>query len=194
VQFEEFTAYIVDSGRHLLQLINDVLDLSKVQAGKLAFHPAPLDLALLVEEVTGILAPLALRGGVVCSIDVEPGLDRLVLDPLRLKQALYNYLSNAIKFSAEGGRVNIRARLQGEACFRLEVEDTGIGIAPADQARLFENFVQLDSGSNKQYPGAGLGLALTRRLVEAQGGSVGVQSAPGVGSVFHLVLPRVAAV
>jgi CheY-like chemotaxis protein len=100
-------------------------------------------------------------------------------------------LSNAIKFSAEGGLVTIRARAEGERHFRLEVEDQGIGISDSDLPRLFVEFQQLDAGYNKLHQGTGLGLALTRRLVEAQGGRVGVRSQPGVGSVFHLILPRV---
>ncbi|HEX5371369.1 MAG TPA: response regulator, partial [Aquabacterium sp.] len=114
-----------------------------------------------------------------------------VIDPGRLKQVLYNYLSNAIKFTPEGGCVTVRAFPEGPQHFRLEVEDTGIGIAAADLPRLFVDFQQLDAGHSKQHPGTGLGLALTRRLVEAQGGQVGVRSTPGVGSVFHVVLQRV---
>ena len=104
---------------------------------------------------------------------------------------LYNYLSNAIKFTPDEGSVTVRARAEDAAHFRLEVEDTGIGIAAADLPRLFTEYQQLDAGYAKQQQGAGLGLALTRRLVEAQHGSVGVRSTPGVGSVFHLVLNRV---
>jgi signal transduction histidine kinase len=114
-----------------------------------------------------------------------------VLDAARLKQVLYNYLSNAIKFSPEGSRVTVRALPEGDRRFRLEVEDTGIGVAPADIERLFVEFQQLDAGLNKQHQGTGLGLALTRRLVEAQGGTIGVTSTPGVGSVFYAVLNRV---
>src|SRR5262249_52973909 len=115
----------------------------------------------------------------------------VVLDPARFKQIAYNYLSNALKFTADGGRVTIRLVPDDDA-FLLEVEDTGIGISPADLERLFVEFQQLETGSAKRHQGTGLGLALTRRLVEAQGGAVGVRSTLGKGSVFHARLPRIA--
>src|SRR5207247_5210595 len=107
------------------------------------------------------------------------------------KQVLYNYLSNALKFTPDEGHVTVRVRREGDARFRLEVQDTGIGIRPEDFDRLFIEFQQLDASSAKKYQGTGLGLALTRRIVEAQGGSVGVRSELGTGSVFHAILPRV---
>ncbi|MBC7942752.1 MAG: PAS domain S-box protein, partial [Chitinophagaceae bacterium] len=185
-----FLGHIATSGRHLLQLINDVLDLSKVEAGKLEFSPEPVNLTRLVGDVGAVLHTGLQRKHLSLQIDVEPGLDGLVLDPARLKQALFNYLSNAIKFTPEGGRIEVRAHGQGPTAFRIEVHDSGIGIAPADLSRLFVEFQQLDAGYSKLHQGTGLGLALTRRMVQAQGGSVGVISAPGAGSVFHLVLPR----
>jgi signal transduction histidine kinase len=124
---------------------------------------------------------------------VEADVTAIQLDPSKLKQVLYNYLSNALKFTPEGGRVTVRATGEGDAAFRLEVEDPGVGIRSEDVSRLFVEFQQLDSSSGKRHGGTGLGLALTRRLVEAQGGAVGVRSAPGEGSVFWAVLPRVAA-
>src|SRR5207237_809846 len=114
----------------------------------------------------------------------------VALDPARLKQVLYNYLSNALKFTPSGGLVTVRASPEGADFFRLEVHDTGSGIEPQDLPRLFVEFQQLDTGATKKHAGTGLGLALTKRIVEAQGGSVGVRSTPGVGSVFHAVLPR----
>jgi signal transduction histidine kinase len=116
----------------------------------------------------------------------------VVIDPSRLKQVLYNYLSNAIKFTPEGGHVTIRVAPQDADHFRLEVEDSGIGIPPQDMERLFVEFQQLDASVSKKYQGTGLGLALTRRIAEAQGGRVGVRSTPGQGSTFFAVLPRVA--
>jgi len=191
---QEYLGHIGTSGRHLLQLINDVLDLSKVESGKFEFSPEPVQLPQLVSEVMGILQGAALRKQIVMQADIHQELGQpgaLVLDPVRLKQVLYNYLSNAIKFTPEAGHVSVRAMPEGATRFRLEVEDTGIGIAQADLGRLFGEFQQLDSGYAKQHQGTGLGLALTRRLVEAQGGSVGVRSQLGEGSVFHLVLERV---
>ncbi len=187
----KFLGHISTSGRHLLQLINDVLDLSKVESGKFEFFPEPVQLPALLKEVSDVLQATTQRKQIEIDVQVEPGLTDLVLDMARLKQVLYNYLSNAIKFTPQGGRVTVRAMAHGASHFRIEVEDTGIGISPTDLSRLFVEFQQLDAGYSKQHQGTGLGLALTRRLVEAQGGSVGVRSVVGVGSVFHVVLNRI---
>jgi CheY-like chemotaxis protein len=143
-----------------------------------------------VHEVTAILDSTASAKQIPVRLDLDPALGSLRLDPARLKQVLYNYLSNALKFTPAGGSVVVRARAEGERMFRLEVEDTGIGIPSQQLGRLFMEFEQLDAGRTKNHAGTGLGLALTRRLVEAQGGRVGVRSAPGLGSVFHALLPR----
>ncbi len=188
---QEFLGHIGTSGRHLLQLINDVLDLSKVESGKLDFFPEPLDLPALLTEVQGILHTAFIRKNIQISVEIDAALIDLTLDPARLKQVLYNYLSNAIKFTKPDGHVSVRAMKQGPDHLRIEVEDTGIGISAADISRLFADFQQLDSRYSKQHEGTGLGLALTRRLVQAQGGQVGVSSTLGVGSVFHVVLNRV---
>jgi signal transduction histidine kinase len=185
-----FLGHIATSGRHLLRLINDVLDLSKVDSGKFEFFPEPFDLAALVTEVREILQTQIHRKHLRVITDIAHSVQNLLLDPARLKQVLYNYLSNAIKFTPQGGLITIRARASGARHFRIEVEDTGIGIAMADLPRLFIAYQQLDAGSTKKYEGSGLGLALTRRLVAAQGGSVGVRSTLGMGSVFHLMLNR----
>ena len=186
----QFLAHIGSSGHHLLRLINDLLDLSKVESGKFVFCPEPVDLGRLVGDVCEVLDALAMRKQLRLVVDIDPALTDLVLDPARFKQVLYNYLSNAIKFTPEQGQVTLRARAAGPRAFRLEVEDTGTGIAAADLPRLFVEFQQLDDSYSKQHQGTGLGLALTHRLVQAQGGSVGVRSTPGVGSVFHLEMPR----
>ena len=186
----QFLAHIGSSGHHLLRLINDLLDLSKVESGKFVFCPEPVDLGPLVGDVFEVLDGLVMRKQLRLVVDIDPALTDLVLDPARFKQVLYNYLSNAIKFTPEQGLVTLRAREAGPRAFRLEVEDTGIGIAAADLTRLFVEFQQLDDSYSKLHQGTGLGLALTRRLVQAQGGSVGVRSTPGVGSVFYLEMPR----
>jgi signal transduction histidine kinase len=186
-----FLGHIGTSGRHLLRLINDLLDLSKVESGKLEFFPESFDLADLVKGINDVLVTEFQLKQLRVTTDIEPALGRLVLDPLRLKQVLYNYLSTAIKFTPAGGLITVRACALGARHFRLQVEDTGVGIAVPDVARLFTAYQQLDAGSTKRHQGSGLGLALTRRLVMAQGGSVGVRSTPGAGSVFHLVLNRV---
>ncbi|NUP13014.1 MAG: response regulator [Polyangiaceae bacterium] len=189
-EHKEFLGDILRSGRHLLQLINDVLDLAKVEAGKLEFHPETVNLAALVQEVCSILRTTAAAKRIVLALEIDSRIGPLFIDAARLKQVLYNYLSNAIKFTPEGGRVAIVATEDGLEGFRLEVIDTGIGIAGDDLAKLFTEFQQLDAGAAKRHGGTGLGLALTKRLVEAQGGTIGVQSEPGRGSTFWVVLPR----
>ena len=190
---KEYLGDVLTSSRHLLRLINDILDLAKVEAGKIEFRPEEVDIAQLVDEVRDILRTLAAAKLLHIAVEVDPALTTVLADPSRLKQILYNYLSNAIKFTPEHGRVTIRVAAEDGDDFRLEVEDTGIGIRPQDMERLFVEFQQLDAGASKKYQGTGLGLALTKRIAEAQGGRVGVRSTPGEGSVFFAVLPRVAA-
>jgi PAS domain S-box-containing protein len=191
-QHKEFLADILKSGRHLLQIINDVLDLAKVEAGKIEFRPVRVALEPALSEAAAILRTIAAGKQIAVEIQIDRNLHEVTLDPARLKQVLYNYLSNALKFTEQGGRVTIRAQPEGSDFFRLEVQDNGIGIAPADRSRLFVEFQQLDIGPTKRHQGTGLGLALTRRIVEAQGGSVGVTSTIGRGSIFYAVLPRLA--
>ncbi|WP_088287362.1 ATP-binding protein [Ideonella sp. A 288] len=188
---ELFLGHILSSGRHLLQLINDVLDLAKVEAGKLGFAPEPVSLLELTEEVKAVLGEAAAKKGIDIAVEVDPTLVEVELDPGRFKQVLYNYLSNALKFTADHSQVSVRVAAEGEHRFRVEVRDNGLGIAPSDIAKLFTEFHQLDAGSARQHQGTGLGLALTKRLVEAQGGTVGVSSSIGHGSEFYAVLPRI---
>ena len=189
-EHDEFLADILASARHLLQLINDVLDLAKVEAGKLEFRPEHVDLGRIVGEVVAITRPTAAAKHIAVATEIDRTCAEAFLDPNRFKQILYNYVSNALKFTPDGGRVAIRVAPEGDASVRIEVEDTGVGIAAEDLGRLFVEFHQLETGSAKRHQGTGLGLALARRLVEAQGGSVGVRSTPGKGSVFHAVVPR----
>ncbi len=188
-EHDEYLGDILTSGRHLLQLINDVLDLSKVEAGKLEFWPEAVSLPQLIAEVTGILRTKVATGRVHVEAHVADEVDVVVADPARLKQVLYNYLSNALKFTPPGGRIAVSVLSEGPERFRLEVADTGPGIAPDDLGRLFADFQQLGAGHDRN-AGTGLGLSLTKRLVEAQGGAVGARSVVGQGSVFHAVLPR----
>ncbi len=187
---KEFLGHIGTSGRHLLQLINDVLDLSKVESGKFDFFPEHVDLWVLLKEVREVLHPDLAHKNICVSIDIDHDLIGLTLDPVRLKQVLYNYLSNAIKFTPAGGQITVRAMTEGPEHFRIEVEDSGIGISVADLPTLFSQYGQIGEGRSPKYQGTGLGLALTRQLVEAQGGRVGVRSTVGVGSVFSFTLNR----
>jgi PAS domain S-box-containing protein len=186
-----FVGDVLSSARHLLQLINDVLDLSKVESGKMDFVPEVIDPMRLIGEVRDVLRTMIAQKRIALRVEVDPELKQVVLDAGKLKQVLFNYLSNAIKFTPEQGRVSVRLRAAGLDDLRLEVEDTGIGIRPEDIPRLFIEFQQLDASASKKYQGTGLGLALTKRIVEAQGGRVGVTSTPGKGSLFFAQIPRI---
>ena len=190
---KEYLGDVLTSGRHLLQLINDVLDLSKVESGKMEFQPVTMRPADAVHEVRDILRTLAANKRIRIESKIDPEVDEVVIDLSKFKQVLYNYLSNALKFTPDEGRVTVHIAPESASEFRLEVEDTGIGIRPEDLGRLFVEFQQLDASTAKKHQGTGLGLALTKRIVEAQGGRVGVRSVPGQGSVFYAVLPRIAA-
>jgi signal transduction histidine kinase len=181
---------ILNSSRHLLRLINDVLDLAKIEAGTLTFHPELVSVSHLIAETCDSQAALAAEKRIRMERRIESEI-HAVLDPARFKQVLYNYLSNALKFTPEGGQVTISLSSESSNAFRVEVTDTGIGIAEDDLLHLFTDFHQLDSGKNKKFQGAGLGLSLTKRIVEAQGGKVGVTSTLAKGSSFFAVLPRV---
>ncbi len=189
VEHKEVLDDILTSARHLLQLINDILDLSKVEAGRMEFRPESSRIETLVFEVCDVMRPLAEKKAIVLSAETAADLTA-VIDPSKFKQVLYNYLSNAVKFTPQGGKVQVRVTREESSCFRLEVEDTGVGIAPEQVARLFQEFQQLPNNRNADQ-GTGLGLALTRHIVEAQGGSVTVRSVLGGGSVFSAVLPLV---
>jgi signal transduction histidine kinase len=180
---------VLGNARHLLGLINDVLDLAKVESGTMRFRPEPISVPEIAgEAVTGLrLIARERRVALISDIRVPPS--EIHLDPQRFKQVLFNYISNALKFTPPGGTIIVRVTAETASALRLEVEDTGIGIAQNDLPRLFQDFQQIDDGLSKQTPGTSLGLALTRRLVEAQGGSVGVHSVEGKGSTFFAVIP-----
>ena len=178
---------IDSSGQHLLAIINDILDISKIEAGKLVLEEAPVAIDNLFANVSSILAERAKARNLGFSIETYPLPLRLLGDPTRLQQALLNYATNAIKFS-EKGTVTLRAVTQEETAdvilLRFEVQDTGIGVAPEAMPRLFKAFEQADNSITRKYGGTGLGLAITRRLAELMGGDAGVDSKPGVGSTF----------
>ncbi len=186
---KDFLGDILGSARHLLGIINDVLDLSKIEAGKMEVFPESFDVPRAVEEVRTVLARAAELKRIAIEVRVAPEVRMAVLDPQRFRQVLLNLLSNAVKFTGEGGgvRVEVSPAAQGMLCVR--VRDTGVGIRPEDLGRLFVEFQQLDAGTARRHEGTGLGLALTRRLVEIQGGSISVESEPGRGSTFTVTLP-----
>ena len=179
---------------NLLALLNDILDLSKIEAERLALEDAPLQLTDMIGNLAGVLGHKASEKGLRLKVDIPSALLHQPLqgDPLRLGQILFNLVGNAIKFT-EHGEVILRARPVGETeealQVRFEVADTGIGIAPEAQARLFQSFEQADNSMTRKYGGTGLGLAISRRLVRLMGGEIGVDSARGTGSTFWFVVP-----
>jgi signal transduction histidine kinase len=185
----EYLGDVLVSSRHLLQLIDDVLDLAKVEAGKLELQVDVVNLSRTATEVRNILRGLAAEKHLDISCEVAPELAEVRGDARLLKQVLYNFLSNAIKFTPERGKIHVRFRAVSEADFTVEVEDNGIGIREEDLERVFREFEPVNP-SGGRFGGTGLGLALTRRIVEAQGGAVSVVSAAASGSVFVARLPR----
>ncbi len=184
----EYLGIVRSSAGHLLALINEALDLATVEAGQLKLRPEPCEPALVARECVSAVRSLADARDVLIELDA-PNLGQAWLDPPRLRQVILNFLSNAIKFSHPGGRVAVRLGRDG-ARLTIAVSDDGIGIAPADQARVFEEFVQL---GDRTAAGSGLGLAVTQRIVQAQGGGVSVVSRPAEGSTFTAWLPWIAA-
>ena len=184
----EYLDGIAQSGRHLLALVNDVLDLAKIEAGKHDLALEPVGVLGVIEEALTGLVPLAHHRGVSVHVHVARGVREVRADPLRLRQIVYNLMSNALKFTDRGGSVTVSARDDG-ARIILAVADTGIGIADGDLPRLFQAFEQLVTPSGDRPPGTGLGLALTRRLVDMHGGSIEVDSRLGSGTTFTVRLP-----
>jgi PAS domain S-box-containing protein len=183
-----------NSARHLLDLINDVLDISKIEAGQMAVKFAPFDLRASVNRVVESVAPMAERKGLPLRVTVPDTLPAMASDQRRVEQILLNLLNNAIKFTEHGGVTLIvdevrEVRGQPEPGIRLRVQDTGIGIKAQDLGTLFQPFRQVDTGLTRQHEGTGLGLAICRRLADLLGGEISAESTWGVGSVFTVTLP-----
>ena len=185
----EYLKDIHSSGHHLLALINDILDLSKVEAGKMELELSPLDMEAAIGDAMTLLRDRAARNSVVLELQCPAPIGTWIADVRKFKQIMVNLLSNAVKFTPSGGRVTVRAeRLAGEVC--IAVSDTGIGIKPEDQELVFEAFRQASGDHLKKSEGTGLGLALTRCFVELHGGRLTLQSEPGHGSTFTFNLPH----
>src|SRR6266576_2939402 len=181
------------AGTHLLGLINQVLDLSKIEAGKLELNPETVNLAPLLEDVIGTARQLAEQNKNRLVLEAQENLGQLTVDPMRLRQILLNLLSNACKFTKQGlVALRVKRVVDGRNWIEIAVADTGIGMTPEQQAKLFEEFTQADSSTARQYGGTGLGLAITRKLARIMGGDVTVTSEPGKGSVFTVRLPGAA--
>src|SRR6266480_109368 len=178
------------AGTHLLGLINQVLDLSKIEAGKLELNPERVDLARLIDEVIGTAAQLAEKSQNRLVVEAQEDLGALNADPMRLKQILLNLLSNACKFTKAGEvRLRVRKVADGRDWVELAVADSGIGMTAEQEAKLFQDFTQADSLTARRYGGTGLGLAISRKLARMMGGDVTVTSELGKGSVFTVRLP-----
>jgi signal transduction histidine kinase len=178
------------AGTHLLGLINQVLDLSKIEAGKLELNPQTVQLVPLIDEVVGTARQLAEQNKNRLVVEAQENLGALTVDPMRLRQILLNLLSNACKFTKDG-EVALRARRvgNGRGWIELSVADTGMGVTPEQQAKLFEEFSQADASTAQRFGGTGLGLAITRKLARMMGGDVTVASEQGKGSMFTVRLP-----
>ena len=180
---------ILTSGRMLLEMINDLLDLAKIEAGKIELHLSRFRLADTCEALTDFVRPLAEKKNLQLEADVADDLPELHSDSGKLKQILYNLLSNAIKFTPSGGRVHLAARAGEDKTVELRVADTGPGIPADKQAAIFEQFHQLDSSTTREHGGTGLGLAITRELTRMLGGSIRLESTEGQGCTFIITLP-----
>ncbi len=181
---------IHSSARHLLSLINDVLDVAKIESGRMEMHPVAFVVTDELREAERVMAPLILNNRQTLSVAVAPTTPHVYADRARFRQIVLNVLSNATKFTPEGGSITVEVAGSGDqVCIRIT--DTGIGIRPEDAAKVFEAFRQIDGSLSRRYNGTGLGLALTQRLVELQGGTIGFESEPGVGTMFTITLPVV---
>jgi len=184
----EYLADILESGRHLLGLINDILDLSKIEAGRMELEPSEFDLPGAIENALILVRERAQRRGIRLERTLDPRLGPICADERKVKQVLLNLLSNALKFTPEGGRIEVLGALQNGVA-EISVRDTGVGIAPEDQDAVFEEFRQVGSAA-KKVEGTGLGLAISRKFIELHGGKIWVRSEVGKGSTFTFTLPH----
>ena len=185
---EDYLGDIYSSGKHLLGLINDILDLSKVEAGRMDLELSEFDLPAAMSNALTLVRERAQRHNVKLHLGIDPTLTEVVADERKLKQILVNLLTNAVKFTPDGGRIDVSARREPDA-FAISVRDTGIGIAAEDQEAVFEEFRQVGRDYTNKQEGTGLGLTLTRRFVELHGGRIWVDSEPGKGSTFTFTIP-----
>jgi signal transduction histidine kinase len=185
----EYLQDILSSGRHLLSLINDILDLSKVEAGRLELELGRFHLPTALDNALTLVRERATRHGIALTQTVAAEVGNVVADERKVKQILLNLLSNAVKFTPEGGRVGVTAAT-ADGVITVTVSDTGIGIAPEDQATIFEEFRQVGRDDARKQEGTGLGLTLAKTLVELHGGQIGVKSQVGQGSTFRFTLPE----
>ncbi len=185
---DEYLKDIYASGQHLLSLINDILDLSKIEAGRMELAPAPFHLPTALENAVTLVKERAARHGIALELGLDPRLGEIVGDERKVKQVLLNLLSNAVKFTPEGGRISLKAS-RTDGAVEIAVTDTGVGIAPEDQAAIFEEFRQVGNDETRKQEGTGLGLTLAKKFVELHRGRIWVESELGRGSTFTFTLP-----
>jgi len=185
---DDYLKDIHSSGKHLLSLINDILDLSMIEAGRMELEPSSFDVTSALSNALTLIRERAQRHGIALGQDVDPKLGEIFADERKFKQILLNLLSNAVKFTPDGGQINVSARKEASHAV-IAVRDTGIGIAPDDQPAVFEEFRQVGHDYTRKQEGTGLGLALTRKFVELHGGKIWLDSAPGKGSTFTFTIP-----
>jgi signal transduction histidine kinase len=185
---DEYLKDIHSSGKHLLSLINEILDLSKIEAGRMELEPSHFSLDGSIGDALTLIRERAQKHGITLGQDVDPGLGEITADERKFKQILLNLLSNAVKFTPDGGRIDVLARRE-ESNALISVRDTGIGIAPSDQAAVFEEFRQVGTDFTRKSEGTGLGLTLTKKFVELHGGRIRLESEPGKGSTFTFTIP-----
>ena len=184
----EYVQDVLSSGRHLLSLINDILDLSKVEAGQMELQLARFHLPTALQSALTLVRERATRHGIALGLDVDERLGDVVGDERKIRQVVLNLLSNAVKFTPDGGRIGVRAAVEDGAA-RIAVFDTGVGISPEDQAKIFEAFRQVGTDDARKHEGTGLGLTLTQKFIELHGGRIWVESEVGKGSTFTFTLP-----
>jgi signal transduction histidine kinase len=185
---DEYLKDIYASGQHLLSLINDILDLSKIEAGRMELTPAPFHLPSALDNAVTLVRERAARHGIAMELTLDPELADLVADERKVKQVVLNLLSNAVKFTPEGGRISLKAS-RTDGAVEIAVSDTGIGIAREDQATIFEEFRQVGTDETRKQEGTGLGLTLAKKFIELHGGRIRVDSELGRGSTFSFTLP-----
>jgi two-component system, NtrC family, sensor kinase len=185
---EEYLNDILSSGRHLLSLINDILDLAKIEAGRMELEPTDFDLSQAIDNALILIRERAMRRSIEIDRSIDAGVGEVKGDERKIKQVLVNLLSNAVKFTPEGGRIEVRATM-ADGSAEISVTDTGVGIAPEDHEAVFEEFRQVGTDYARKHEGTGLGLALARKFVELHGGKIWVKSQPGEGSTFTFTIP-----
>jgi PAS domain S-box-containing protein len=188
-QYHEYAADIHTSGAHLLSLINDLLDLSKIEAGKLELFEEPVDLPALLQRCIVFVSESSRAKKLTLAVEVDTGMAAVLCDERKLKQVVVNLLSNAVKFTSPGGRITLAARADASNDLVIEVTDDGIGIAPENLAKVMTPFGQVENALSREHMGTGLGLPLAKQLIELHGGTLGLESAPDIGTTVTIRLP-----